>query len=242
MMQRNATGDEPFECVPCAPDSYCPLAAVGEVDLSKYAPASQAHPYPISPASTNFDDIIITNAFQLSTSNRSCLLVSPIFWTLLVLAIACLILIIMFCLHRRPGKRHHFKRLARAFRHTDLIGEGEMWIGGLFSFALLVLITFGFWFGSEYLRQYPIETAADANFACDKSLRNAKFSSSLQLLAVLRSEEEKPIFELLDQQSWTLSLDLIQTGFQCNEIHVQVSLILTLTLILKILIDACLVG
>lgn len=223
MIERNASGEEPFECVLCSSKSFCPLASVGEVDLSIYPSASQAYAYPISPANTNFEDIIITNAFQLSTNYHNCLIVSPIFWTLLVLGLTCLILIVMFCLYSKPKKRHHFKRLTRAFRHTDLIGEGELWIGGLFSFALLVLITFGFWFGSAFLKQYPIETATDANFACDKSLRNAKFSSNLQLLAVLRSDEDKMMFELLDEQNWTLIIDLIQTGFRCDEIHVQVN-------------------
>ena len=92
------------------------------------------------------------------------------------------------------------------------------------SFALLVLIVFGFWFGFVYVKQYPIETAGDASFACDTSLRNAKFSSSLQLLALLKTEEERPIFELLDKQNWTLTLDLIQTGFNCKDIAAQVSI------------------
>ena len=208
-------------CVPCLASSFCPLASVGEVNKSLYSSKSQAFPYPNSPATTNFDDIIITNTFQLRSSDRRCLVVSPTFWTLLVLGLVFVVLVIMTILYWIPRTRNHFRYLTKVFRHADLIGEGEMWVGGLTSLALVVLITFAFWFGSVYVKQYPIETASDSTFSCDPSLRNAKFSSSLQLLALLRTDEEQLVFDLLDDQNWTMTVDFIQTGFQCSQISVQ---------------------
>ncbi|UJR11688.1 hypothetical protein I4U23_015869 [Adineta vaga] len=41
------------------------------------------------------------------------------------------------------------------------------------SFALIVLIIFGFWFGSVYIKQYRIETTTDAYFSCDHWLRRS---------------------------------------------------------------------
>ncbi|UJR10746.1 hypothetical protein I4U23_014934 [Adineta vaga] len=213
-----------LECTPCSSTSYCPLASVNDINQSSYPSFNQGYPYPNSPASTNFDDIIITNTFQISSTNRRCLLVSPIFWTLLVLGLTGIILIIMGILYWTPNGRRHFQWLTNIFRRTDIVGEGELWVGGLMSFALLVLITFGFWFGFVYVKEYPIETAGDASFACDTSLRNAKFSSSLQLLALLKTEEEIPVFELLDQQNWTLVVDFIQTGFQCKDIAAEANI------------------
>ncbi len=212
-------------CVPCSNGSFCPLASVNDVNITSYRSLITSYPYPESPPSTNFDDIIITNTFQLSSNNQHCLVVSPIFWTLVVLAIVGIVLIIMGILYWMPGCKKHFKWLTHVFRRTDIVGEGELWVGGLTSFAILVLISFGFWFGSVFLQQYPIETAGDSTFACDKTLRNAKFASSLQLLALLRTEDEQTVFNLLDQQNWTLRVDFIQTGFICNNIVVQVNTI-----------------
>lgn len=213
------------QCLPCAPNSYCPLGSIGDTNISHYQSKSQAFPYPNAPPSTNYADIIVTNAFQLNGSSRACLIRSPLFWTFIVLGIVALTYVILSILYLFPKTRKPYDIVKRILKHTDLIGEGELWIGGLVSFALIVLIIYAFWFGSVYINQYPIETSADSNFACDQSLRNAKFSSSLQLLALIKSEEEKPIFDLLDQQNWTLSIDFIQTGFQCDQIVIKVSLI-----------------
>ena len=50
---------------------------------------------------------------------------------------------------------------------------------------------------------------------------NAKFSSSLKLLAIRQNEEEKPMFDLLDGQNITLTLEFISTGFQCDAVKLQ---------------------
>ncbi|UJR13173.1 hypothetical protein I4U23_000196 [Adineta vaga] len=208
-------------CQPCLSTSYCPLASVNDVNQSYYPSINQGYPYPNSPPSDSYDDIIIQNTFQISSSNNHCLLVSPLFWTLLVFGIIGVILCIMGILYWLPNGRKHFTWLKTVFRRTDIVGEGELWFGGLVSFALMVLIIFGFWFGSVYIKQYPIEKADDTFFTCDTSLKNAKFSSTLHLLALLKAPEEKVIFQLLDQQNWTLVVDFIQTGFTCEDIIVQ---------------------
>ncbi|CAF1184311.1 unnamed protein product [Adineta ricciae] len=209
------------ECQPCLPTSYCPLASVNDVNQSYYPSINQGYPYPNSPPSDNYDDIIIQNTFQISSSSGHCLVVSPLFWTLLVFGIIGVILCIMGILYWIPNGRKHFTWLKKLFQRTDIVGEGELWFGGLASFALIVLIIFGFWFGSVYIKQYPIEKVDGTFFTCDSSLKNAKFSSTLHLLALLKAPEEKTIFQLLDQQNWTLVVDFVQTGFTCQDILVQ---------------------
>jgi hypothetical protein len=70
------------------------------------------------------------------------------------------------------------------------------------------------------LQQYPIESSSEATFACDASLRNAKFGTSLQSLSIPRSEEEEPIFAMLDEQQFTLVIDFINTKYECNNVYV----------------------
>ncbi len=72
-------------------------------------------------------------------------------------------------------------------------------------------------FAISFLNQYPSEKVGPSNFACDTTIRNAQFESSLQALAVPISDEEQPIFDLLDGQNFTLRLDFINTAAQCTK-------------------------
>jgi hypothetical protein len=128
----------------------------------------------------------------------------------------------MGILYYSPTGRKYFQRLECVFRHSDLIGNGELWFGGLISFAMIVLIIYGFWFGLAFAVKYPIETSSDADFACDTSLRNVQLSSGLQLLATIKSSEETPIFDMLDNQEFNMTVNFIQTGFQCSDVTEQV--------------------
>jgi hypothetical protein len=56
------------------------------------------------------------------------------------------------------------------------------------------------------------------SLACDQQIRNAKFSTSLQLLALPKFDDEQRMFDLLDQQQVTLHLDLIGTLYQCEHL------------------------
>ena len=70
-------------------------------------------------------------------------------------------------------------------------------------------------FAISYMYQYPIDTTHGSKFACDSTLRNAKFESSLQPLAVPPSTQEQPMFDMLDTQNFTLQFDLLNTALSC---------------------------
>lgn len=203
--------------------SFCPLASITDINQSSIQSISQAYAYPSSPSTTSFDDILMQNTFNLQTKPLRCLYISPFFWALITLIIAFIILIVMGVLYYSSTGMKHFHRLECFFRHSDLIGNGELWFGGLMSFAIITLIIYCFWFGIIFTAKYPIETSTDADFACDTSLRNTQFSSLLQLLTILKSDQEKPIFTVLDEQNFTLTLNFIQTGYTCDNIAAQVN-------------------
>ncbi|CAF3835931.1 unnamed protein product, partial [Rotaria sp. Silwood1] len=169
----------------------------------------------------SFDDILINNALTINGKSIGCVAKSPMFWTCIVLGICAFILVIMGILYYYPKSKTYFKRLRCIFRQTDLIGDGKLWIGGLASFALIILVIYAFWFSSAFANLYPIEISRDANFACDTALRNSKFTSALQLLASKKSHHDAPMFQILDNQHFQLTVDFIQTGFVCNDIRVQ---------------------
>ena len=184
---------------------------------------SQAYAYPTSQRSSTFDDILMENTFNLQSTPARCLLISPFFWSLILLGVAAIILVIMGILYYSTTGKKYFHRLECIFRHSDLIGNGELWFGGLVSFAMIVLIVYSFFFGALFVTRYPMESSKDADFACDTSLRNIQFSSTLQLLATIKNEEELPIFEMLSHQEFIMTVYLIQTGFNCNSIFAQVT-------------------
>lgn len=163
------------------------------------------------------------NTFSLQSTPRRCLFISPFFWALITLVLAFIILVIMGFLYYSPTGKKHYHRLEWFFLHSDLVSNGEFWFGGAISFAIIVLIIYDFWFGTVFIVKYPIETSTDANFACDPSLRNTQFTSALQLLAVIKTDEEKPIFKMLDEQEFIMNISFIQTGFTCTDIHAQVN-------------------
>lgn len=95
-----------------------------------------------------------------------------------------------------------------------------MWIGGLISIAVIVLVVSAYYFSNAYLHQYPIENVThNSSFACDITLRNSKFSTTTQKRWDPRrsSKESQPMFDLLDAQPFTLNIDLVQTAFTCED-------------------------
>jgi len=111
--------------------------------------------------------------------------------------------------------------LRGVFRHTDLIGEGEFWIGGLVSFSIIVLVSFAYAFSNAYLQQYPIETSSPSYFACDTTIRNAKFETNVQSLAIPFAEAEQEMADLLNEQIFTLNINLINTLINCDAISIE---------------------
>lgn len=104
-----------------------------------------------------------------------------------------------------------------------MINEGQLWIGGLASIAVIILLGFAFSFSSLFVEQYPLEDTPDLRLACDPSLKNAKFDTSLQSLSIQRTNSEQKIFQLLNNQNFLLNVDFIiihsitiSTDFRAN--------------------------
>ena len=110
-------------CTACAPSAYCPLGSVTEIDPGELKRVSQARVYPKSPESTIFDEILIQNMFSMGTSLH-CILVSPLFWTFIIIALAGIILTVMIALKlwiAHPKKHVWRAQIKAIFRQIDLV-------------------------------------------------------------------------------------------------------------------------
>ena len=204
--------------------SLCFPGALNEIDMKKMTSYDQANPYPESPESIQFDDILLQNILKFSITNRHCLFISPVFWACLTI-IFCLssFAAIKLCLSRSKGNNRQII-LKKIFAHVDLIGEGQFWLGGLISCSLVVLITFACKFSIFFAELYPFELTSSnerMSVSCDGTLFNAKFSSSLQLLSTHKHEEEKPIFTLLHEQNINLAVQFVSTAFTCDDLAIK---------------------
>jgi hypothetical protein len=111
--------------------------------------------------------------------------------------------------------------MERFLKKADLIGEGEMGIGGLFSFAVIVLVVFAYVFSNSYFYRYPIEQVTGGfNLACDTTLTNAQFSTGLLAIGIPPNDDIAPIFTLLNAQLFTLRIDFSNAVFNCTDITV----------------------
>ncbi|CAF0920691.1 unnamed protein product [Adineta steineri] len=153
-------------CTACNSSSFCPLGSIADIPLSSVNNISQALAYPESPDSIIFDDILIQAMFSIG-STPSCILVSPLFWTVIVIAMALLLLSIVGILQLVRWGGKHRAVIVRIFRQTDLIGEGTLWMGGLMSFGIIVLVCFAYVFSNSFVYLYPIEKTNSVPFACD---------------------------------------------------------------------------
>ena len=215
-------------CVLCENNTFCSLgAAFGDVSLSSvfFTNINQVSSYPVSPQSVRFDNILMQNMFTINSSLPArCLIVSPLFWAIIVISLGIFIWFMMFIIKRyvkNPLGKKTELHIKNFLKKTDMIGEGELVIGGLFSFSILVLVVFAYTFSNSYLSRYPIEDVhEDANLACDQTLTNAQFSTGLMQIGIPPSDDEAPIFELLDAQPFTLHIDFINTIFNCTDITV----------------------
>ncbi len=215
-----------YSCVSCTSDAFCPLgSSFGNINTSSYLLQSvnQLRAYPVSPQSIRFDNILIENMFTIHSSLPSrCLVVSPLFWAIIVISFGLLVRMIMFIFKRyvtNPLGRKTEQQLKRFLKKTDLIGEGGMVIGGLFSFTVIVLVIFAYSFSNSYLYRYPIDSVSgDAHLACDTILTNAQFSTGLMASGIPPSDDMAPIFTMLDDQTFTLYIDFINVVFNCTDI------------------------
>lgn len=215
-------------CTSCNNNTFCSLgAASGDISMSSslLTNINQVNAYPISPQSTRFDNILIQNVLVINSgSTRHCLLVSPHFWAILVIILALIVWIIMRIIKhcvKHPRGEETRQKVKRFLKKTDLIGEGEMVLGGLFSFSIIVLVVFAYVFSSFYFRRYPIENIEyNAIFACDPTLSNAQFSSGLMPTGIPPNDKETPIFTLLDNQPFTFHIEFLNTLHKCKDITV----------------------
>ena len=208
----------PYDCT--ENNAFCPLGSITNDTYSDLNTVISEQPrYPESPETTNIDDILIMNMFTFGDSSR-CLVISPLFWMMIMTFIASLIIILMGVLKFFRQYANVRLTLKRIFRQADLIREGEVWIGGLASFALLVLLLFSYIFSSAFLNQYPIETASPSTFACDTTIRNAQFETNLQSLATALSDDEQQMFNMLDEQQFILTIDFINTQLTCKDVSI----------------------
>lgn len=95
-----------------------------------------------------------------------------------------------------------------------------MWVGGLISFAIVVLIVFAYIFSATFYQEYPSENTGPWSFACGETIRNVKYESGLQSLSIPVSNEEQPIIDLLNKQNFTFRLDLLNTVAKCKSLSV----------------------
>ncbi|CAF1093463.1 unnamed protein product [Adineta ricciae] len=219
-------GSSAINCERCfaTNTSRCFPGAINEIDTVELTNHDQGNPYPISPESTQFDDLLLQNILRLPTTTKECLLLSPVFWACIIILV-CLVFfliskLIVPCFKHVNGQTI----LKNIFVRVDLIGEGQYWLGGLISTSLFVLIIFSCKFSISFMNLYPYEQSSileRISTTCDSSLVNAKFSSSLQLISLHKHQEEKPIFRLLEQQSISLYVQFISTAFTCDDLQIQ---------------------
>jgi hypothetical protein len=215
-----------IECIPCEQDSFCPLGASGEVNLSDVSSYTQTFTYPNGGATDNYDDLILENFFTLKFTNAHCVFVAPLFWLLLT-SILCFILWFAIHVMKFYGERTSTvsniqrHRIKLCLKHLDIIHEGEDWVAGLASFAVFVAIGLTVWFAADYVNLYPIETSKNMRAACDATLRNSQFDNALQLPLPNPDGSQWVIFDMLQAQPFSMSIDVINTAARCENIRVQ---------------------
>jgi len=96
-----------------------------------------------------------------------------------------------------------------------------MWVGGLISLAIVVLLIFAYTFSAAFYQNYPSENSDPLTFSCNEVIRNVKYESGLQSLSIPVTKEEQPMFNLLNKQHFTLRLDLLNTIASCKSLSVE---------------------
>ncbi|CAF1303994.1 unnamed protein product [Adineta steineri] len=210
------------KCEPCAFTSFCPLGSVGDVSLDAYPSYTQTFSYPDPPDMNNYDDLLVHNAFTIGQSHH-CVVVSPLFWTIIIAILCFAVWVIMSLLKvcRCPKAHVHRNKIKELLRKTDIVNEGERWVGGLLSFVIIVQFGFILWFASDFLKHYPIETSGLIYTTCGRTMHNAVFDSSLQLPLPNSDGSRWSIFNMLDRQPFIMTVDLLNTAADCASITVQ---------------------
>ncbi|CAF4337965.1 unnamed protein product, partial [Adineta steineri] len=117
---------------------------------------------------------------------------------------------------KHPKAVDRYNKLEAALKQADVIGAGEMWVGGLTTFSVLVLLIACYIFSAKYYNSYPIETAGPSTYACDTTIRNAQFTSGLQPLSIPVSDSAQAIVDLLNNQPVNLNVAFLNTAYNCT--------------------------
>lgn len=219
-------GNSGIECEQCVTNdsSVCLRGSLAEIDLINISDINQAVPYPDSPELVEFDDVLLHNLLSFMVHSPHCLLISPLFWISLAILFALIILLVICILNHFPQRKSQRTCLKKFFRHIDLITEGELWLGGLLTMAIIVLFIFTCKFSVSFTKLYPIASVPkpdDEMDSCSLVRPNVKFNSGLQLLSIPRHKEQEQIFKMLDKQNITLSVYFLSTGFICDDVMMQ---------------------
>ncbi len=106
-------------------------------------------------------------------------------------------------------------------RHIDLIEEGKYWLGGLLSLVLITMIVCTCIFASHFIQLYPLENTSVSSLACDSTLVNAVFESSVKSLGLPQRTAEQKMIDLLDGQNFTMNVDFVNTLINCDSAALQ---------------------
>ena len=120
---RNSDENGAVMCVNCSSQRFCPLGALYEINDTWLANISQAYTYPRSPETDVFEDILLHNMFSLGSTGH-CLVVSPIFWILILLFIIVVLLILMASMNLciQQEKREVWQaKIKSVFQRTDFV-------------------------------------------------------------------------------------------------------------------------
>ena len=125
---RNPGGPAAISCTNCSSTSFCPAGAVYEIDSTLLISLSQTYAYPRTPEMDVFEDILLNNMFSLS-STPHCVVVSPIFWILMLLILVFCLLIGMASLNgcvQQPRRDRWRANIKSLFQSTDLVVSQTM--------------------------------------------------------------------------------------------------------------------
>jgi hypothetical protein len=81
-----------------------------------------------------------------------CLMISPLFWTSIAIGLSIIVIgILKHCV--KSSESEKMRSLLKYIpKHIDSIVEEELWIGGLASFSIVVLVSFAYIFSNAYLK------------------------------------------------------------------------------------------
>jgi hypothetical protein len=206
------------QCISCSVSSFCPLGSSDETSLSALDEVIISFPYPRSSEISSFDGILFANVFGVTPNN--CKFPRTMFYVMTIgLSFSLLLVTIMTifkhcCIHPRiTNIRGTMKKI---LKQIDFIGEGKFWLGGTLSLTLIILVVCTCKFAVDFYNLYPKENKSGSYFACDSTIVNAVFESSVKSLGLSQRSEEKKMLDLLDQQNFTLKVDFVNTLINCD--------------------------